>query len=148
MRELLVYLTHLGVGDMVGILGNKLGGDLFSLFPGRPNLWSDRKAVGWLGMGLERPQLVVLGHWKHQWSYECAFHQFSNLGLIVATDEETEKRFLVSVIKDLLSLVEMKRGKDNKGIMHALKLGFCYTHCFQPSLRPTSCTLSANTHDS
>lgn len=33
------------------------------------------------------------------------------------TDEETEKRFLVSVIKELLGLTEMKRGKDNKAIV-------------------------------
>ncbi|KAG8925986.1 Karyopherin transporter [Tulasnella sp. 408] len=31
--------------------------------------------------------------------------------------EETEKRFLVSVIKDLLGLTEMKRGKDNKAVV-------------------------------
>ena len=31
--------------------------------------------------------------------------------------EEEEKRFLVVVIKDLLSLVEQKRGKDNKTII-------------------------------
>lgn len=31
--------------------------------------------------------------------------------------EEEEKRFLVVVIKDLLSLVEQKRGKDNKAII-------------------------------
>lgn len=33
------------------------------------------------------------------------------------TDEDTEKRFLVTVIKDLLGLCEMKRGKDNKAIV-------------------------------
>ncbi|EJU05532.1 crm1 protein [Dacryopinax primogenitus] len=32
-------------------------------------------------------------------------------------DEETEKRFLVTVIKDLLGLCEMKRGKDNKAVV-------------------------------
>lgn len=37
------------------------------------------------------------------------------LNLVV--DEETEKRFLVTVIKDLLGLCEMKRGKDNKAIV-------------------------------
>jgi exportin-1 len=31
-------------------------------------------------------------------------------------DEETEKRFLVTVIKELLGLTEMKRGKDNKAV--------------------------------
>ncbi|KAG8925963.1 Karyopherin transporter [Tulasnella sp. 419] len=34
-----------------------------------------------------------------------------------AMNEETEKRFLVAVIKDLLGLTEMKRGKDNKAIV-------------------------------
>ena len=32
-------------------------------------------------------------------------------------NEDMEKRFLVSVIKDLLSLTEMKRGKDNKAVV-------------------------------
>lgn len=36
---------------------------------------------------------------------------------ISSSDEEAEKRFLVSVIKDLLGLTEMKRGKDNKAIV-------------------------------
>lgn len=35
----------------------------------------------------------------------------------IIIDEETEKRFLVSVIKDLLGLTEMKRGKDNKAVV-------------------------------
>ncbi|CCX34946.1 CRM1 C terminal-domain-containing protein [Pyronema domesticum] len=34
-----------------------------------------------------------------------------------AMSEETEKRFLVTVIKDLLGLTEMKRGKDNKAVV-------------------------------
>jgi hypothetical protein len=34
-----------------------------------------------------------------------------------AADEETEKRFLVTVIKDLLGLCEIKRGKDNKAVV-------------------------------
>ncbi|XP_062503656.1 exportin-1-like isoform X2 [Corticium candelabrum] len=34
-----------------------------------------------------------------------------------AMHEEDEKRFLVTVIKDLLGLCEMKRGKDNKAII-------------------------------
>ncbi|KAL0087845.1 nuclear export factor CRM1 [Phycomyces blakesleeanus] len=34
-----------------------------------------------------------------------------------AMSEETEKRFLVTVIKELLSLCEMKRGKDNKAVV-------------------------------
>merc|ERR1719188_2625812 len=34
-----------------------------------------------------------------------------------AMQEGNEKRFLVSVIKDLLSLCEMKRGKENKAVV-------------------------------
>jgi exportin-1 len=34
-----------------------------------------------------------------------------------AMNEETEKRFLVTVIKELLCLCEMKRGKDNKAVV-------------------------------
>eukprot|EP00611_Tribonema_gayanum_P030255 TRINITY_DN8353_c0_g1_i1.p1 TRINITY_DN8353_c0_g1~~TRINITY_DN8353_c0_g1_i1.p1 ORF type:complete len:1092 (+),score=466.29 TRINITY_DN8353_c0_g1_i1:336-3611(+) len=34
-----------------------------------------------------------------------------------AMSEEEEKRFLVTVIKDLLNLCEMKRGKDNKAVI-------------------------------
>mmetsp|Transcript_11887 Transcript_11887/g.20775 ORF Transcript_11887/g.20775 Transcript_11887/m.20775 type:complete len:629 (+) Transcript_11887:55-1941(+) len=36
-----------------------------------------------------------------------------------AMNEEEEKRFLVTVIKDLLGLCEMKRGKDNKAVIAA-----------------------------
>jgi exportin-1 len=34
-----------------------------------------------------------------------------------ACNDESEKRFLVTVIKDLLGLVEMKRGKDHKAVV-------------------------------
>lgn len=34
-----------------------------------------------------------------------------------AMQEEDEKRFLVTVIKDLLGLCEQKKGKDNKAII-------------------------------
>ncbi|KAH8918944.1 hypothetical protein BT69DRAFT_1353506 [Atractiella rhizophila] len=34
-----------------------------------------------------------------------------------AMSEDAEKRFLVAVIKDLLALTEMKRGKDNKAVV-------------------------------
>jgi exportin-1 len=40
----------------------------------------------------------------------------SPFSLLTRADEETEKRFLVTVIKDLLGLTEMKRGKDNKAV--------------------------------
>lgn len=40
------------------------------------------------------------------------------IGSISGTmNEDMEKRFLVAVIKDLLSLTEMKRGKDNKAVV-------------------------------
>ena len=39
------------------------------------------------------------------------------LTLPLFPDEDTEKRFLVTVIKDLLGLCEIKRGKDNKAVV-------------------------------
>jgi len=48
-----------------------------------------------------------------------------------AMSEEDEKRFLVTVIKELLSLTEMKRGKDNKAVVAS---NIMYAHpCFQPT---------------
>ena len=48
-------------------------------------------------------------------------------------DEETEKRFLVTVIKELLGLVEMKRGKDNKAIVasNIMYIVGQYTRCLK-----------------
>ena len=40
-----------------------------------------------------------------------------SIPLNVVVDEDVEKRFLVTVIKDLLGLTEMKRGKDNKAVV-------------------------------
>jgi exportin-1 len=37
--------------------------------------------------------------------------------VLIALDEETEKRFLVNFIKELLGLTEMIRGKDNKAVV-------------------------------
>ena len=53
-----------------------------------------------------------------QWSW----HNLSTLCWAIgsisgAMSEEDEKRFLVTVIKDLLGLCEMKRGKDNKAVV-------------------------------
>lgn len=53
---------------------------------------------------------------------EWSWHNINTLcwaiGSISGTmNEEMEKSFLVSVIKDLLSLTELKRGKDNKAVV-------------------------------
>jgi len=37
--------------------------------------------------------------------------------VLMVLDEETEKRFLVNFIKELLGLTEMIRGKDNKAVV-------------------------------
>lgn len=53
-----------------------------------------------------------------EWSWENINKLCWAVGSISgAFSEEAEKRFLVMVIKDLLSLVEMKRGKDNKAVV-------------------------------
>ncbi|THG96616.1 hypothetical protein EW145_g7750 [Phellinidium pouzarii] len=53
-----------------------------------------------------------------EWSWNNLNTLCWAIGSISGTmNEETEKRFLVTVIKDLLGLCEMKRGKDNKAIV-------------------------------
>ncbi len=53
---------------------------------------------------------------------EWSWHNINTLCWAIGSisgsmNEEMEKRFLVTVIKDLLSLTEMKRGKDNKAVV-------------------------------
>eukprot|EP00842_Homolaphlyctis_polyrhiza_P001757 jgi/Hompol1/2582/HPOL_001426-RA len=53
-----------------------------------------------------------------EWSWDNLNRLCWAIGSISgALPEEAEKRFLVMVIKDLLSLCEMKRGKDNKAVV-------------------------------
>ena len=53
-----------------------------------------------------------------EWSWENINKLCWAIGSISgAMSEEAEKRFLVTVIKDLLALTEMKRGKDNKAVV-------------------------------
>ncbi|KAL2265394.1 hypothetical protein VTJ83DRAFT_6494 [Remersonia thermophila] len=53
-----------------------------------------------------------------EWSWHnCNVLCWAIGSISLAMNEETEKRFLVTVIKDLLGLTEMKRGKDNKAVV-------------------------------
>lgn len=53
-----------------------------------------------------------------EWSWSnCNTLCWAIGSISMAMNEETEKRFLVTVIKDLLGLTEMKRGKDNKAVV-------------------------------
>ncbi|KAF9072352.1 CRM1 C terminal-domain-containing protein [Rhodocollybia butyracea] len=53
-----------------------------------------------------------------EWSWQNLNQLCWAIGSISgAMDEDTEKRFLVLVIRELLGLVEQKRGKDNKAII-------------------------------
>lgn len=70
-------------------------------------------------MVLEQCEHALLGHRLYLWRYEYVriYLDWNIAYLHSTTDEETEKRFLVTVIKDLLGLVEIKRGKDNKAVV-------------------------------
>lgn len=71
-------------------------------------------------MVMEQSQYTMLGHWVYLWSHEYAFSLVISIAIrstVSYPDEETEKRFLVTVIKDLLGLCEIKRGKDNKAVV-------------------------------
>ncbi|KZV92865.1 hypothetical protein EXIGLDRAFT_836122 [Exidia glandulosa HHB12029] len=53
-----------------------------------------------------------------EWSWNNINRLCWAIGSLSGTmNEETEKRFLVTVIKDLLGLCELKRGKDNKAVV-------------------------------
>ncbi|KAJ7777019.1 CRM1 C terminal-domain-containing protein [Mycena metata] len=53
-----------------------------------------------------------------EWSWQNINSLCWAIGSISQTmNEEQEKRFLVTVIKELLGLVELKRGKDNKAVI-------------------------------
>ncbi|KAI6250221.1 Exportin-1 [Erysiphe necator] len=53
-----------------------------------------------------------------EWSWaNCNTLCWAIGSISLAMNEDTEKRFLVTVIKDLLGLTEMKRGKDNKAVV-------------------------------
>jgi exportin-1 len=88
MREALIYLTHLNASNMESIMLQRLTQEC--LTEGTAEHWS--------------PTLLNRLCW--------AIGSISG-----AMQESDEKRFLVSVIKDLLSLCEMKRGKENKAVV-------------------------------
>ncbi|ODV78165.1 chromosome region maintenance protein 1 [Suhomyces tanzawaensis NRRL Y-17324] len=55
---------------------------------------------------------------ESEWSWQNINTLCWAIGSISGTmNEDMEKKFLVNVIKDLLSLTEMKRGKDNKAVV-------------------------------
>lgn len=102
MRELLVYLTHLDVIDTEAILTEKLAKQM----DGSEWSWNNVNTLCWAIGSISGAMSTFLPH-----LFLIEFFDF------LPTDEETEKRFLVTVIKDLLGLVEMKRGKDNKAVI-------------------------------
>lgn len=88
MRETLVFLTHLNYEDTESIMLEKLAAQVDT-----------------------NPATT-------QWSWEKLQTLCHSIGSISgAMNEDDEKRFLVTVIKDLLGLCENKRGKDNKAII-------------------------------
>lgn len=88
MREALIYLTHLNPEGMEQIMLQRLTQECLM----------DRTSERW------SPTLLNSLCW--------AIGSISG-----AMQEAGEKRFLVAVIKDLLSLCEMKRGKENKAVV-------------------------------
>lgn len=55
---------------------------------------------------------------RSEWSWHnCNVLCWAIGSISLAMNEETEKRFLVTVIKELLGLTEIQRGKDNKAVV-------------------------------
>lgn len=104
MRELLVYLTHLDVSDTETILTEKLAKQV----DGSEWSWNNLNTLCW-AIGSISGAMSMFHH------LHCGLYPLNNF--LSPVDEETEKRFLVTVIKDLLGLCEIKRGKDNKAVV-------------------------------
>lgn len=102
MRELLVYLTHLDVVDTENILTEKLAKQV----DGSEWSWQNLNTLCWAIGSISGAMSELLS--------VCVILFVANESIL---DEETEKRFLVTVIKDLLGLCEIKRGKDNKAVV-------------------------------
>ena len=103
MRELLVYLTHLDVADTENILTEKLQKQV----DGSEWSWQNLNTLCWAIGSISGAMSMCFT--LRSGSTLCADEP--------SADEETEKRFLVTVIKDLLGLCEIKRGKDNKAVV-------------------------------
>lgn len=104
MRELLVYLTHLDVTDTETILTEKLAKQV----DGSEWSWNNLNTLCWA--------IGSISGAMSTWSYANESCRITH-SPFTFKDEETEKRFLVTVIKDLLGLCEIKRGKDNKAVV-------------------------------
>jgi exportin-1 len=104
MRELLVYLTHLDVTDTETILTEKLAKQV----DGSEWSWQNLNTLCWAIGSISGAMSSYLLTIRNQSALTCS---------CCFADEETEKRFLVTVIKDLLGLCEIKRGKDNKAVV-------------------------------
>lgn len=98
LQECLKALTKLDVIDTEVIMTDKLARQV----DGSEWSWSNLNtlcwAVGSIAGTMSKPISAI------------------KLGLLLV-DEETEKRFLVNFIKELLGLTEMIRGKDNKAVV-------------------------------
>ena len=104
MRELLVFLTHLDVFDTEVILTEKLAKQM----DGSEWSWNNLNTLCW-AIG------SISGVMSK--SFTLRLLPTGMLERLCSADEDVEKRFLVTVIKDLLGLTEMKRGKDNKAVV-------------------------------
>ena len=105
----------------------------------------------WQRMVLEELEHTLLGDWInfgiHAWRGRFSSHKLCMISLTKLFKDE--KRFLVTVIKDLLGLCEQKKGKDNK--VKIQKKCFSKNNLWFPprqSSRPTSCTSWGNTQGS
>jgi exportin-1 len=127
MRGVLVYLTHLDVADTEAIMTEKLSRQVSNALQ---RTASGKKCID---VGLVDSRQIDGSEWSWNnlntlcWAIGsisgamsayriAAVHTMTSLIFVCNPGEEVEKRFLVTVIKDLLGLTEMKRGKDNKAV--------------------------------
>lgn len=116
-----VYLTHLDYADTENIMTEKLHNQV----NGTEWSWKNLNTVSVLcSVSLYPCSSYVVPASNMLWtefkmcSDDASLQLCWAIGSISgAMHEEDEKRFLVTVIRDLLGLCEQKRGKDNKAII-------------------------------
>jgi exportin-1 len=106
MKDTLVYLTHLDYADTEAIMLDKLAKQM----DGSEYGWDPLNALCW-AVG------AISGTMSEEVTRSVVFSQLLRCGVLHYCPlgaRQDEKRFLVTVIKDLLGLCEAKRGKNNK----------------------------------
>jgi exportin-1 len=130
MKDVLVYLTHLNEEDTNDIMQKLLDNQIVGPEWGRDIpckvAWNQLNTLCWaigsisgaMGTSLCFSQRLRCCRGRMECEFAAGISDcFSVMILPSSAAVDSEKKFLVTVIRDLLGMCEMKRGKDNKAVV-------------------------------